>query len=260
VLPFERLRALARYDGDDAMLVEEVADCLADFDADPTQLVLVCRRLLAHHPVNGALWWLCARVVGASVPARAVAEARRVRDRDRTVARLVSVLPFPHDEPVAVLGWPTAVAAALDERPDLDVVSVRPPRSSAPRPYGVRSIDVTEALALGCSHLLVEPLLTGATEARVPAGTAELRASLPDAVLWLVVPVDRLLPDRLVAAVRRVTDATDDPFAADDAPGAPGEWLDVASVDRVAGPGGLESPERLARRVDCPAAPELTRL
>lgn len=259
MLPFERLRALARYDGDDRMLVDEVADCLTDFDADPAQLVLVCRRLLAHHPVNGALWWLCARVVGSSVPARAVAEARRVRDRDRTVARLVSSLPFPHDEPIAVVGWPEATAAALSERPDLDVVAVRVPGA---RPSGVRTVDVTEAMALGCSHLLVEPMLAGAAEARVAAGVADLRWSLPDAVLWLVTPVDRLLPNALVAAVHAVVDAADDPFApeSDDGAAAPGEWLEVASVDRVAGPGGVEAPDRLARRIDCPVAPELSRL
>lgn len=256
MLPFERLRALARYDGDDRMLVDEVADCLSDFDADPTQLVLVCRRLLAHHPVNGALWWLCARVVGSSVPARAVAEARRVQARDRTVERLVSSLPFPHDDPIAVVGWSGTTAAALAERPDLDVVVVRAPGS---HPTGVRTVDVVEAMALGCTHLLVEPLLAGAAEARVPAGVDELRRSLPDAACWLVTPVDRLLPDALVAAVHDVVDATDDPFA-DPSEVVTGEWLAVAGVDRVAGPGGVEAPDRLARRVDCPVAPELTRL
>jgi len=56
MLPFERLRALARYSGDDQELVVEAADCLADFADDPAQLVTVCRRLLAHHPTSGALW------------------------------------------------------------------------------------------------------------------------------------------------------------------------------------------------------------
>ena len=32
MLPFERLRYLARYSGDERALVEEAADCLADFD------------------------------------------------------------------------------------------------------------------------------------------------------------------------------------------------------------------------------------
>ena len=55
MLPFERLRYLARYAGDDRTLVEEAADYLADFDDNPAQLVLMCRRLLAHHATSGPL-------------------------------------------------------------------------------------------------------------------------------------------------------------------------------------------------------------
>ena len=68
MLPFERLRYLARYSGDDRALVEETADCLADFGDDIPQLVIACRRLLAHHPASGPLWWLCARVVRRGEP------------------------------------------------------------------------------------------------------------------------------------------------------------------------------------------------
>src|SRR5215203_3170600 len=113
MLPFERLRSLARYSGDDRMLVDEAADCLADFDDDPAQLVLVCRRLLAHHPANGPLWWLCSRVVGAADPAAAAHGAQRVAEQDGTADRLAASLPFPHDPPIAVLGWPEATGAAL---------------------------------------------------------------------------------------------------------------------------------------------------
>ncbi|MEI8001510.1 MAG: hypothetical protein WCI50_09175 [Actinomycetes bacterium] len=274
MLPFERLRALARYDGDVDELVEEVADCLADFGSDPAQLVLVCRRLLAHHPANGALWWLCARVVGAADPGRAVADARAVRRRDRTAARLASVLPFPHDEPVAVVGWTPTVAAALAERPDLDVVSVRASHGArrAPIDRSVRFVEVHEALAVGCTHVLVEPRLAGAAAALVPTGTTEIHAAL-DAVLWLVTPVDRLLAGGLVAAARARLDAGarggDDvgPGGGDpDGFGSVGspvtdsdEWIDPAVAERIAGPGGLEEPARLAARIDCPAAPELSR-
>jgi len=119
VLPFERLRALARYAGDDRGLVLEATDCLADFADDPTQLVTVCRRLLAHHPSNGALWWVCAQVLAGTDPAGGARDAARRLERDRTASRLASLLPFPHDEPIAVLGWPDTVGAALTERPDL---------------------------------------------------------------------------------------------------------------------------------------------
>ena len=255
MLPFERLRNLARYSGDDRALVEETADCLADFDDDPAQLVLVCRRLLAHHPANGPLWWLCSRVVGAARPAAAAVDAMRIVDRDRTADRLAAVLPFPHDEAIVVLGWPEATGAALDQRPDLDVVVVRPDRSDDGfrRRLGgsdrtVRMVDLTEAMAATASHLLIEVLVTSPTTAIVPAGTADLRWGLPDAALWLVAPVDRILPERTFAVLR---DRLDDDEI---------EVVPLADAIKVAGPGGLDSPERIATRLDCPLAPELLRL
>ena len=255
MLPFERLRNLARYSGDDRALVEETADCLADFDDDPAQLVLVCRRLLAHHPANGPLWWLCSRVVGASDPAAAAVDALRVVARDRTADRLAAVLPFPHDLPIVVLGWPEATGAALDQRPDLDVVVVRPDRSDAGfrRRLGdadrrVRMVDPTEAMAVGATHLLVEVLVTGPTTAIVPKGTADLRWGLPEAALWLVAPVDRIIPERTFAVLRDRLDEDEI------------EVMPLAEAAKVAGPGGLDSPDRIAARLDCPLAPELLRL
>jgi len=250
VLPFERLRYLARYSGDDRTLVEETAECLADFGDDIPQLVVSCRRLLAHHPECGPLWWLCSRVVGAASAAVAARDALRVIEKDRTADRLASVLPFPHDEPIATLGWPETIGGALAERPDLDVVVVRSHGTSArARPNRpVRMVDETEAMAMGSTHLLVEVLVASPTTALVPGGTADLSWSLSEAELWLVVPIDRLLPDRMLAVVRDHVD--------EDA----GEWMAVADAAKIAGPGGLDPPPRLATRLDCPVAPELLRL
>ena len=95
MLPFERLRALARYSGDDQELVLEAASCLADFAEDPAQLVTVCRRLLAHHPASGALWWTCAHVLAAGDPASGAREATDRLNRDGTASRLAEqVLQF----------------------------------------------------------------------------------------------------------------------------------------------------------------------
>lgn len=251
MLPFERLRYLARYSGDDRTLVEETAECLADFGDDVPQLMVSCRRLLAHHPASGPLWWLCSRVVGAANSATAARDALRVIEKDRTADRLASVLPFPHDEPIATLGWPETIGAALAQRPDLDIVVVRSGRGSAARSRPdrpVRMVDETEAMAMGCTHLLVEVLVASPTTALVPAGVADLRWSLGDTELWLVVPVDRLLPDRMLAVVREHVD--------EDA----GEWMPIADAAKIAGPGGLDPPPRLATRLDCPVAPELLRL
>jgi hypothetical protein len=255
MLPFERLRYLAHHTGDDRALVDEAAECLAVFDDDPAQLVLVCRRLLAHHPGNGSLWWLCARVVGSADPAATVREARRIVARDRTVERLAAVLPFPHDEPVVVLGWPATIGDALAQRPDLDVVVVRPERADpglrarlgrVDQP--LRMVDVTEAMAVGASHLLVEARAASPTHALVPAGSADLAWGIGEAARWLVAPVDRILPERMFAVLRERVDEDD------------GEVMAVADATRVAGPGGLDSAERFVTRLECPMAPELLRL
>ena len=258
MLPFERLRALARYSGDDTDLVLEAADCLADFSHDPTQLLTVCRRLLAHHPASGPLWWLCAHVIAASDPAEGARAAARTIETDRTAARLASVLPFPHDEPIAVLGWPETVAAALAERPDLDVVAVRrrdgdthlrARLTRADQP--VRVVDETEVMALSPSHLLLEVLATGPHESVVPAGTEDLLWSLGDrTTLWLVIGAGRLLPERLYGVLRSEVERQD--LAV--------ESIDVGRAAQVVTHAGIETPDRLVHRVDCPAAPELLRL
>jgi hypothetical protein len=247
VLPFERLRALARYSGDDQELVLEAASCLADFADDPAQLVTVCRRLLAHHPTSGALWWTCAQVLAAGDPAGGAREATDRLTRDRTASRLANVLPFPHDEPIVVLGWPDITGAALTERPDLDVVVVRAGGRLRHPDRRVRVLDAVEASATSPTHLLVEVLAAGSTTAVVPDGTADLRWSLEGTPLWLIVPTGRLLPDRLFAVLRGQID--------EDA-----ELVDVGDAAQVLGPWGLDDPSRLGRHVDCPIAPELLRL
>ena len=249
MLPFERLRALARYAGDDIGLVVEAADCLADFSADPTQLVTVCRRLLAHHPASGPLWWLCTHVLTATDPSRAARDAVRALESDRTAKRLSSVLPFPHDEPIAVLGWPDVTGEALAERPDLDIVVVRTtgrgPRAADLR---VRVLNEVEAMAASPSHLLVEVLAAGPTTAIVPHGVTTLHESLDGVGLWLVVPVGRLLPARLF-------DALAEHSGADDAV----EAIAVTVAAQTAGPWGVDLPARLGAHVSCPVAPELLR-
>lgn len=257
MLPFERLRFLARSGGDDRALLEETAACLADFQDDPVQLVLVCRALLAHHPSNGPLWWLCARVVGASDPAIAVREALRALDGDRTATRLAEALPFPHDDAVVVLGWPRTCAIALGERPDLDVAVVRPQHpdrflrtSLGHAERRLRMLSTTEAMASSASHLLVEVVVTSPTTALVPAGAQVLRTALADARCWLVAPVERIVPEAIGASVLARLEHHGVPEV---------EAMAIAGADRVAGPAGVEPPERLVTRVDCPAAPELLR-
>jgi hypothetical protein len=259
VQPFERLRAIARHGGDDRLLIAEAADCLGEFDDDPAALVVTCRRLLHHHPERAPLWWLCARVLAAPEPSEAAWEAEALVRDDRTPDRLSGLLPFPADHPVAVLGWPSTTGEALSLRPDLEVLVVRDvegderwhfrlSRSDA----SARPVDLVEAAALEPSHLLIEVVGGGPEELLVAAGTANAIATLsrPGLVVWLVAGVGRVLPARLFdAMVRTLGDPEDHGL----------ERLDVQVADRIAGPSGLVRPEHLARRVDCPVAPELLR-
>ncbi|MGH9025391.1 MAG: hypothetical protein ACRDWD_04645 [Acidimicrobiia bacterium] len=256
--PFERLRYVARSGGDDVMLVGEAADCLADFGDDPASLVVACRRLLSHHPAAGVLWWLCARVLVAPLPDEAAFDAARLVASDRTADRLGALLPFPHDDPIAVLGWPSVAGAALVTRPDLDVVAIRMAgeRRLAARlrrlDQPVRVVDGIDAAALAPSHLLVETTAASPSETLVPGGATEL-LDATGAAGWLVAGVGRVLPARLFASLQAaLPDGDDDP---DDF-----EVVSVERFERIAGPTGLQSPDQLARRVDAPVAPELMRL
>ncbi|MSO78533.1 MAG: hypothetical protein EXQ79_02890 [Acidimicrobiia bacterium] len=257
MLPFERLRSLARSGADDSVLVAETADCLSEFGEDTTQLVTVCRRLLAHHVDCGPLWWLCAHVVAAANPADGARDAMRRLQADRTATRLASLLPFPHDEPIAVLGWPEIAGRALAERPDLDVVAIRPrngDRGMTARlrrvEQPIRVVDEAQVAALGPTHLIVETSAASPTTALVPEATADLLWGLGSTPLWLVVATGRLLPPRLFDVLHAEVQRQEIDL----------EELDVTKVVEVAGPSGLEAPDRLKHRVDCPAAPELLRL
>jgi hypothetical protein len=255
--PFERLRHLARFSGDGVELVSEAADCLAGFADDPAGLVVACRRLLAHHPTAGPLWWLCSRVLTAPDSAAAAWDAwQRVHD-DTTYERVAELLPFPHDDVVAVLGGPELAGAVAATRPDLDVVAVRRRSGDehlrarlARADASARTIDEIELAALEPSHLLVETPAADPARAAVPAGTGDLLATLA-VTGWLVAGVGHVLPARLFALVAQHVDTGDDDAL---------ELADVHEFARIAGPTGLDRPDTLDRRVDCPVAPELLRL
>jgi hypothetical protein len=263
VQPFERLRYLARWsDEDDGALVSEAADCLAGFADDPAGLVVACRRLLSHHPASGALWWLCARVLTAPEPADAAWHAWQLVHEDHTPERLSSLLPFPHDDPIAVLGWPDLVGRALAERPDLDVIAVRRRSGDdhlrarlARREPPVRVVSDVEAAALEPTHLLIEAMAASPTCAVVADGAPELLDELVarGSTGWLVTGVGRVLPERLFASLRHELER-------DDPERVPIALADTARFSRVAGPTGLDAHDALSRRVDAPVAPELLRL
>jgi hypothetical protein len=259
VQPFERLRYLARWSEDDGPeLLSEAADCLAAFGGDPAGLVVACRRLLAHHPGAATLWWLCAQVLAAPDAVDASWSAWQAFTDDHTPARLVSALPFPQDDPVAVLGWPDVAAAGFAERPDLDAVAVRIrgqgdllSRRLRQLDQPVRVVVESELLTLGPSHLVIETGAAGGGSALVPGGAVDLAAAARShgTKVWLVAGIGRVLPERLFQSlIRAVGDRSDT------------ELLEAGLVDQVVGPTGLEPPATFARRMDCAVAPELLRL
>ena len=119
----------------------------------------------------------------------------------------------------------------------------------------MRIVSEVDAAALEPSHLLVEALAASPKSAVVPEGAADLLTTLSatGAVGWLVAGVGRVLPERLFAAVRTEVEREQTQHS-------PVELVDVGRFARVAGPRGLDAPDALLRRVDCPVAPELLRL
>lgn len=262
--PFERLRYLARWSDadDDETLLEEAADCLAGFADDPFGVVIACRRLLAYHPTVAPLWWLCAHVLGAPDPHEGAWGAWREHRSDPTGGRLAGVLPFPHERPVAVIGWPDVVRDGLRERIDLELLAVRSGRSDShlsrrlrTSVQHVRVIDESELLVLEPSHVLVAPVACGDGRVLVAPGTPEIvdASRSVGAKVWLVVARGYALPGRLLEAFDRLSRQSLD----DDVP-----WVecDGSRFDAIVGPTGLEGLGVLTHRADCPAAPELLRV
>jgi len=167
-MPFERLRAIARHGGDDRTLVTEAADCLAEFDDDPAGLVVACRRLLHHHAECGPLWWLCARVLAAAQTSEAAWAAEQLVRDDRTPARLAALLPFPHDEPIAVVGWPELVGEALgtdlakvmELKEDGETLFVRAGVGWKPGVVGEATVNVSDATSEVHALKTCEPMIS----------------------------------------------------------------------------------------------------
>ena len=260
--PAERMRAVSRHGLDEHVLPVEAAEALAGFAAEPAGLVVACRRLLAHHPASGPLWWVCARVLAAPDTRAACAEAVRLLDADATGERLAATMPLLDEgRVVAVLGWPDAVDRAMSERVDVDVVAIRtdavqpaPALRHRRADRTIRVVDAFDLSGLGVERLLVPALAIGPGRALVPGGTATVLTEGAGArELWLVGGVGRALPARLFDAARRSTDA-----GAGDEPGEI-EVVALERFDRAIGPRGLERPDDAAARPDCPVVPELLR-
>ena len=259
--PFERLRALARWSGDDDELACEAATALAALAGEPG-LVVGCRRMLAHHPDAATLWWVLAHVLASPEPRAAARACRDALDGDRTSDRLAAALPLQDDgELLAVVGWPTAADRALAERADIDVVAVRidgidPTWALRGRTTDrrVRVVEPWECSTLGVARLLVPVIALDDRHAVVPAALEELLWECPTAEVWLLAGIGRVLPRPLLDALVGACACVDDVDAR-----VAVSTLGYDRVARVVVPRGAEAPADAVAGHVCPVPAELLR-
>ena len=276
--PLEHLRHVARVDGaDPALVAREAASSLAEVarstgvaggvvgasGAAGAGLLPACRRLLDHHPSNGPLWWLCARVLAAFDPADEAREAGAALAHDQTSLRVADAVP--EESSVLVVGWPDTVAYALRRRGDLEVllldsggdgaalarrlesagneVALVPDRGVAPAAT-VAGVVLLEAHAAGPGGLLAAP---GSHAAAAVAS----RSGVP---VWAVCGVGRVLPAALwEAALGRLDASGLEPWERDV------ELVPAGLLDSVIGPTGSVPAEEGLAATTAPACPELLR-
>jgi hypothetical protein len=211
-------------------------DVVAELSAGPFRrrsaaLIVTCRRC-------SVTIRICTAVVVAARPWHPRGCRRGGQDLRRDHPGPPGAAAFPADHPVAVLGWPEPVGDALQSRPDLEVLAVRGPgaargweRRLGHGDVAARPVDLTEALALDASHVLVEAVAAGGERVVTHAGTTEAVDTLlrPGLQVWLVAPVGRVLPERLLAAFLGEVESLERRDL---------ELVDIQRFDRIAGPDG----------------------
>ncbi len=257
------MRYVARATGaDHALLAREAAGALASFGDDPAGLVTACRRLIEHHPTNGSLWWLAARVLLAENSAREAFDAAADLDGDSTPQVLAGVLP--EGGRVCVLGWPELIGEALVARGDLRVLVVDcfGGGSALVNRLARLDVDVDDvapsaigAAAADADVMLLEAAAVGPSAFVSVAGSRAAAAVARHAgrEVWLVAGVGRLLPERMFDALAGRLEASGEPWELDE------ELVPLDLVDRVVGPLAAEAVEAALLRTDCPVAAELLR-
>ena len=193
----------------------DAARALAMLDGDPGRTDRSsCRRVLAHHRSNGALWWLCAHLLSTDDTAGAARQRANAFDDDRTSARLRDALGLQdEDERLGVIGWPPPSARHSTSAFDLEVVAVvdDDDRVACARAVGPHA-ELVEAYELadgGVRTLLFAPHRgVAVADARASSRLVDAFAEARTADVWVVLPLGRLLPERLFDAVVDATRPT----------------------------------------------------
>lgn len=262
--PIEHLRYVARATGaPDDEVVREAAASLARFAQDPVSLVTACRRLVDRHPANGAIWWLCGRVLLAPDPEDEAWRCHSDHHSDPTIGELTHLLP--PDARVAVVGWPERLAPALAARGD---VQVRVIDVDGDGPGFVRMLERLDVEAVDVPVAGLAPAVADADLVLLAASAIGPRDALAspgswaaaavgraaERPVWLVGGRGRTLPRGLwPALVSRLAGAATPAWER----GV--DLLPLELVDQVAGPDGLATVEAALATVDTPDVAELRR-
>ena len=241
------------------LLVEEAASALVGFSADRLGLVTACRRVVQRHRSSGALVYLAASALVAAEP----------------VARIQSVVTEINDDPsadvlvrhldpearVLVVDWPEEVPRGFGRRGDLTVVAVDitgegdaladalmaadvAARAVASERLGQAVTDVAGS-GTGTGVVVLEALAMGPAMAATPLGSlaAAATARAMGVAVWMVVPAGRVLSAGMWECFAACSPDCD--------------MVPSGLVDQVIRPDGVHGIDDVARRPDCPDAPEL---
>jgi hypothetical protein len=185
--PIERLRWIARADGEDAATIAtEAAWTLGELAVDePAAVLTACRRLLERHPACGPLWWVAAHLTASDDPFETARRVSAELYSDTVPDRLAEAwrANFTATDVICVTSPSDLAREALSRRrpyPVRLVAGLRTLRHDlrglgavTDEVSGFEAADAVEALD-GCAVLVVEASMAGSTGVLVPAETAEV--------------------------------------------------------------------------------------
>ncbi|MHB8244506.1 MAG: hypothetical protein ACYDGN_03985 [Acidimicrobiales bacterium] len=258
--PIERLRWIARSDGESAVAVAaEAAWTLGELAADePAAVLTASRRLVERQPCCGPLWWACAHLIASEDPfataRRVSAELLSTEVADRVAEALKA--NFTSSDVLCATPPTALLLQALARHSSYQVRLVASYRVLRHEMRGVGELvnevtgyELEEAGSAleAASVLLVEPSIASDEGLLVEASIARIveLANDLDVPVWALLGAGRLIPPRLARA-------------ASDLAGAELEALGPETVSAAVDDLGIGPVSPALSRVRCPVAPELS--
>ena len=262
--PIEHLRYVARAHGADPVdIALGAADALLGVARDPAATLVSARRLVEHHPLNPALWAMCAQAVTALEPRIEVARVADDVANDDVASHMMELLAEVGT--VVTIGWSGHVVDALVRRGDVHVLVVDSLGDGQETFRHLSRRDVScelvasegLATAVTSADATIVPAVAVGDDAALCTGGALAMASVAYCTgsrLWTLVSAQTRLPRVLFdAMVAGVLDRPD-PWAS---------GVDLVPVSMwgtvVAGFGTADAAVSLSRIDACPPATEILR-